>query len=85
MHPKMKNKIIKGVITEIDWRYIKKQRVIGGKKCIISSITCLLRYNGNRKNIYLPKRPFVLYYLYEKEGKCDKIQYRFKGIFNIFI
>lgn len=27
----MKNKIIKGVITEIDWRYIKKQRVIGGK------------------------------------------------------
>ena len=23
MRPKMKNKIIKGVITEIDWRYIK--------------------------------------------------------------
>ena len=52
----MKNKIIKGVITEIDWRYIKKQRVIGGKKYIISSITCLFRYKGHLFCIISMKR-----------------------------
>jgi len=61
----MKNKIIKGVITEIDWRYIKKQRVIGGKMYnIINSMFVQIMAIG--KNIYLPKRSFVLYYLYEK-------------------
>lgn len=65
MRPKMKNKIIKGVITEIDWRYIKKQRVIGGKMYnIINSMFVQIMAIG--KNIYLPKRSFVLYYLYEK-------------------
>lgn len=29
MRPKMKNKIIKGVITEIDWRYIKNPSSVG--------------------------------------------------------
>lgn len=65
MRPKMKNKIIKGVTTEIDWRYIKKQRVIGGKMYnIINSMFVQIMAIG--KNIYLPKRSFVLYYLYEK-------------------